>query len=192
MMGYDPDEVTSFLRGIADEMEALIRERNDLRESMREKEMAIMEYKERDELLKNTITTATRMSDKIQADAEREARLIINDAQQKAEMIVRDSRDSLRKIFSDITELKKIRMQFENNVRAIVQSHVTMLDQSHRVMPNPDFQVNGVNFVEDHSGASAEALGTRGVIGQDGETSLEQRVRDRVQERVKRVAEPKI
>ncbi|MCB0355885.1 MAG: DivIVA domain-containing protein [Bdellovibrionales bacterium] len=149
MMGFDPDEVTDFLRSIADEMENLIRERNDMRETLREKEMAILEYKERDELLKNTITTATRMSDKLQADAEREARLIINDAKQKAEMIVRDSRESLQKIFAEISELKKVRMQFENNVKAIVQSHLAMIEQGHKVMPNPpEFQAAEMTFRE--------------------------------------------
>jgi len=148
MMGNDPDEVTDFLRNIADEMEQLIRERNSLREGLRAKEMAIIEYKERDDLLKSTITTATKMSDKIQTDAEREARLILNDAKQKAEMIVRDSRDSLRKIFSDITDLKKIRMQFENNIRAIVQSHLAILEQGQKVMPNPDFHADSLDFKE--------------------------------------------
>lgn len=137
MMGYDPDEVADFLRSIADEMEDLIKERNDMREALREKEVAILEYKERDELLKSTITTATKMSDKLQADAEREAKLIINDAQQKSEMIVRDSRESLQKMFAEISDLKKIRMQFENNIRAVVQSHLAMLEQGHKVMPNP-------------------------------------------------------
>ena len=149
MMGFDPDEVTDFLRSVADEMEQVIRERNELRECLREKEMAILEYKERDELLKNTITTATKMSDKIQSDAERESRLILNDAQQKAEMIVRDARDSLKKIFQDISELKKVRMQFENNVRAVVQSHMAMLDQGHKLMPNPDFQASSLDFAEE-------------------------------------------
>jgi len=138
MMGLDPDEVMDFLKEVADEMEALIRERNNLREGAREKELAILEYKERDQLLKNTITTATKMSDKIQTDAEREAKLILADANQKAEMIVRDSRDSLRRIYQDITELKKARMQFENNLKALIQSHMTMLDQGHKIMPNPE------------------------------------------------------
>ena len=150
MMGYDPDEVTEFMRAVADEMERLIRERNELRESLREKEIAIVEYRERDDLLKNTITTATKMSDKIQTDAEREARLILNDAKQKAEMIVRDSRDSLRKIFSDISELKKVRMQFENNIKAIVQSHLAMLDQGHKIMPNPDYHAHSLDFREEN------------------------------------------
>ena len=138
MMGLDQEEVMDFLRLLAEEMETLIRDRNNLRESIREKELAILEYRERDELLKSTITTATKMSDKIQQDAERESRLILNDAKQQAEMIVRDARDSLRKIFQEITDLKRVRMQYENNLRALVQSHLTMMEQGQRSMPDPD------------------------------------------------------
>lgn len=140
MMGFDPDEVMDFLRLVAEEMENLIKERNSLRESLREKELSVAEYRERDELLKSTITTATRMSEKMQVDAEREAKLIINDANQKAEMIVRESRDSLKRIYTEISELKKMRMQFENNLRAVVQSHLTMLEQGQRMMPNPTLE----------------------------------------------------
>lgn len=141
MMGLDQNEVTDFLRQIAEEMETLIRDRNTLRESVREKELAILEYRERDELLKNTITTATRMSDKIQQDAERESRLILNDAKQQSEMIVRDARDSLKKMFQEIADLKKIRLQYENNIRALVSSHLTMMEQGHKIMPDPDVAV---------------------------------------------------
>ncbi|MEQ1666109.1 MAG: DivIVA domain-containing protein [Bdellovibrionales bacterium] len=138
MMGLDQDEVTNFLRLVAEEMEGLIRDRNNLRESIREKELAILEFRERDELLKSTITTATRMSDKIQQDAERESRLILNDAKQQSEMIVRDARDSLKKMFQEISDLKRIRMQYENNLRVLVNSHLTMLEQGQKVMPDPD------------------------------------------------------
>ncbi len=137
MMGFDPEEVMDFLRLIAEDMEALIKERNSLREALRDKELSISEYRERDELLKSTITTATRMSEKMQADAEREAKLIINDANQKAEMIVRESRDSLKRIYTEINDLKKMRLQFENNLKALVQSHLTMLEQSQKMMPTP-------------------------------------------------------
>ncbi len=142
MMGLAPEEVSDFLRQIAEEMESLIRERNNLRENMREKELAILEFRERDELLKNTITTATKMSDKIQQDAEREARLILGDAKQQAEMIVRDARDSLKRMFQEIADLKKIRMQYENNLRALVQSHLTMLEQGQKIMPDPELEIS--------------------------------------------------
>jgi len=137
MMGFDPDEVMDFMRLVAEELENLIKERNSLKENLREKELAIAEYRERDELLKSTITTAARMSEKMQVDAERETKLIIHDANQKADTIVREARDSLKRIYSDITELKKVRLQFENNLKALIQSHLTMLEQGHKIMPNP-------------------------------------------------------
>ena len=140
MMGLAPDEVMDFLRIVADEMETLLCDRNNLRETLREKELAIIEFKERDELLKTTITTATRMAEKIREDAERESKLIISDANQKSEMIVRDSRDSLKKIYGDISDLKRIRLQFENNMRALVQSHLTMLEQGQKIMPSPTIE----------------------------------------------------
>jgi cell division initiation protein len=137
MMGLDQDEVMDFLRHVADEMESLIRERNSLKEAMREKELAVAEYRERDELLKSTITTATRMSERMQVDAERESKLIVHDAHQKSEAIVRDARDSLKRIYQEVSDLKRVRMQFENNLKALVQSHLAMLDQGHKIMPSP-------------------------------------------------------
>ncbi len=155
MMGLDQDEVMNFLRQIADEMEGVIRDRNSLRESIREKELAILEYRERDELLKNTITTATRMSDKLHQDTEREARLILGDAKQQSEMIVRDARDSLRKIFQEITDLKRIRMQYENNLRALVQAHLNMMEQGHKVMPDPEMANEPVHGGQVQVGSNA-------------------------------------
>jgi cell division initiation protein len=137
VMGLDADEVSDFLRDVADQMEELIRERNALKESFRQKDLQIMEFRERDDSLKATIATATKMSEQIRADSEREAKLIVNDAHQKAEMILKDSRDSLKRSYQEIADLKRSRMQFEVNIRSICQAHVAMLDQSHMMMPDP-------------------------------------------------------
>lgn len=145
MMGLDGEEVQRFLKEIADEMETIIRERNSLKEALREKELAIHEYRERDELLKSTITTATRMSEKIRQDAEREAKLVVADAAQKAEIIVRDARESLKKTYNEISDLKKIRLQFEQSLRALVQSHINLLDQAQKVMPSPIIHAGPTN-----------------------------------------------
>jgi cell division initiation protein len=140
VMGLDADEVADFLRDVADQMEEVIRERNALKEMIRQKDLQVMEFRERDESLKATIQTATKMSDQIRQDAEREAKLIVNDAHQKAELIIRDSRDSLKRTYQEIADIKRLRMQFEVNMRSLVQAHVAMLDQSHLMMPDP--QVN--------------------------------------------------
>ena len=140
VMGLDPDEVANFLRDIADQMEELIRERNALKENSRQKDMNLIEYKERDETLKATLATATRMGEQIRIDAEREAKLIIADASQKAELVMRDGRDQLKRMYQEIADVKKLRMQFEVNLRALCQAHVQMLEQSHVALPDP--QIN--------------------------------------------------
>ncbi|MFN7825577.1 MAG: DivIVA domain-containing protein [Pseudobdellovibrionaceae bacterium] len=136
MFGLDENEVLDFMQNLAAQMEELIHDRNSLKELVREKEIQLNEFKERDQILKSTIATASQMSDRLRSDAEREAKLIIADAQQKAEIIVRDSRDSLRKIYNEISELKRARLQFEANLKALAQAHLTLLEQGDRFMPN--------------------------------------------------------
>ncbi len=135
MMGYDPDEVSDFLTAVAAQLEALMQERNALREALKEKELSLHEYRDRDQVLKATITSAAQMTDKMRNDAERESKLIINDAQQKAELITRDAKDSLKKIYTDIADLKKTRMQFEANLKAMVQAHLSLIEQGQQFMP---------------------------------------------------------
>lgn len=135
MMGLDADEVYEFLRDVADQMEEVIRERNALKEALREKELAIAEYRDRDETLKATIQTASKMSAQIRADAERESKLILQDAHQQADAIVRDARDSLKRTYQEIAETKRSRMQFETSLRSLLHAHLAMLEQSHLMMP---------------------------------------------------------
>lgn len=135
MMGLDPEEVMEYLQALANQMEVLMQERNSLKETLREKELSLMEYKDRDKVLKDTIATATQMAERMRTDADREAKLIITDAQQKGEIMMRDSRESLRKMYQEITDIKKIRMQFEANLRALAQAHLTLLEQGEKYMP---------------------------------------------------------
>lgn len=135
MMGLDAEEVMDFLQQVASQMETLIQEKNTLKEALREKELSLLEYKERDQVLKETIATATQMADRLRQDAEREAKLIIADAQQKAEIITRDSRDSMKKMYQEVNELKRTRMQFEANLKALAQAHLALLEQGEKYMP---------------------------------------------------------
>ncbi len=135
MFGLDEEEVLNFLQDIANQMEALTHERNSLREMVREREVQVNDFKERDHVLKSTIATAGQMAERLRGDAEREAKLIIADAHQKAETITRDSRDSLKKMYQEVADLKRMRMQFEANLKALAQSHLSLLEQGETFMP---------------------------------------------------------
>lgn len=135
MFGLNEEEVIEFLQVVASEMEALVFERNSLREALRDKEIAIADHKDRDKMLQSTLQTASQMSERIRVDAEREAKLILADAQQKAEIITRDSRDSLKKIYGEIADLKRARLQFEANLKGVIQAHMTLIEQSEKALP---------------------------------------------------------
>jgi cell division initiation protein len=138
MMGYDTKEVENFLSEIATNLEQIISERNSLREAIREKELQLAEYKEREQTLQNTIQTAAVMAEKMREDALREAKLILNDANQKAEVIVRDAKENLRKMYTEIADLKRIRMQFESSFKALMNAHLSLIDEGSKVFQTYD------------------------------------------------------
>ena len=128
--GYDREEVRRFLSLRAKQWEKIQGELKDLKEQMRKKELQLLEYREREKLLKSTIETATEMAEKIRQDAEKEAKLIIADAQQRSEVIVRDARESLRKLYGEMADIKRARLEFIANLRSIAQTHLHLLDQA--------------------------------------------------------------
>lgn len=153
MFGLDEAEVNDFLQRIASTVEDLTLEKNALKEAVREKELQLNDFKERDHVFKSTISTAGQMVDRLRADAEREAKLIIADAQQKAEAITRDSRDSLKKIYQEIAELKRVRLQFEANLKALAQAHLSLVEQGEKFMPS----ISLPNVTADSSETSAQS-----------------------------------
>ena len=137
MMGYDLQEVTDFLYVVSAQLEQVTAERNQLRETLKEKDRQFVELKERDKLLKDTIMTASQMAERLRVDAERESKMILQEAKTRAEFITRDARDSIGRQFEEITNLKKQRIQFETQLKALVHSHLELMQQNSRLVQNP-------------------------------------------------------
>lgn len=137
MRGFDPIEVSVFLNKVAKTFEQNFEAHQDMTKKFKQVEVELQDFREREDLLRKTLANATEMSTRLKVDSDREAKLIISDAHHKAEMITRDAKDSLRRIYQDISELRRVRLQFENNLKAILNSHLTMLEQGARTIPDP-------------------------------------------------------
>jgi len=138
--GLDTEEVYDFLRDVADEFETLSREHEQLQEKQKHSEVSLEEHRQREETLKQTLQTASQMSERMKVDAQKEADLIIREARQRADIIIREARESLRNMYQDVNDLKKARMQFEAGLKSLVKAHLAMLDQGHAVVPDPEIQ----------------------------------------------------
>jgi cell division initiation protein len=126
--GLDPVEVEAFLGLVAVEFEALVKDALALREDNQRKAEEIAEFKSRERALQETLVTAQKASEEIRDAARKEAEITISDAELQAEKIVQAAHGRFLRIVDDINELKRQRIQFETNVRTLVESHVKLLD----------------------------------------------------------------
>ena len=127
--GCNPKEVSAFLERISNELEELIQENAQLKVQVQEKERQLQEYKNREDLLREAITTTQKTTAKIESEAKNSAHQIVQDAHHKAEIIVQDARDSLKAVYQDLSDLRRVHMQMKNTLKAVLQSHQDLLEQ---------------------------------------------------------------
>lgn len=126
--GLDSGEVEAFLELVASEFEALVKEVLALREVNQRKAEDIAEFRNRERALQETLVTAQKASEEIREAARKEAEITISDAELQAEKIVQAAHARFLRIVDDINELKRQRLQFEVNVRTLVESHVKLIE----------------------------------------------------------------
>ena len=126
--GLDPEEVEAFLGLVAVELEALLKDYANLNDVAQRRAEQLAEYRERARALQETLVAAQKASEEIRDSARKEAEITISDAELQAEKIVQAAHSRFLRIVDDINELKRQRLQFETNVRTLVESHVKLLD----------------------------------------------------------------
>jgi cell division initiation protein len=126
--GYDRDEVEAFLSLAAEAFEAAIKEVHSLRVDLQRKDEEIAEHRGLERALQETLVVAQRASEEIRESARREGEITIAEAELQAEKIVQGARQRFVRTVDDIQEMKRLRVQFEASIRALVEGHGKLLD----------------------------------------------------------------
>lgn len=126
--GFDMEEVDSFLELIREEMEELLRENANLREEARRFEKQLKEYKNIETTLKDTLLGTQQMVEEYKETARKDAELIKKEAELRADEIIRDSQNQAIKLHEDIIDLKGKRRYFKEELKRLVESHLSMLE----------------------------------------------------------------
>lgn len=126
--GFDMEEVDSFLELIREEMEELLRENANLREEAKRFEKQLKEYKSMEGTLRDTLIGTQQMVEEYRNNATKEADLIKKEAELQADEMIRDAQVKVVKIHEDITDLKGVRRHFKEEVKRLIQSHMSMLE----------------------------------------------------------------
>lgn len=128
LVGFDKKEVDAFLDLLAADVEELIRQNNTLREEVKRKEQELEEHRERERTLKDTMLTATRITEDIKQNARKEAEIVIAAAETQAEQIIQNAHTRLVRIMEDIDELRRQKAQFEGSLASILATHQKLLE----------------------------------------------------------------
>lgn len=126
--GFDVEEVDSFLELVREEMEELLRENANLREEARRYEKQLKEYKNIETTLRDTLVGTQQMVEEFKDTARKEAELIKKEAELEADRMLKQAHEKVIRIHEDITDLKGVRRHFKEELRRLIESHLSMLE----------------------------------------------------------------
>ncbi len=128
LRGYDPAEVEAFVRLIAEDVEALVRERDALRQQVRALETRVDELSVNEKTLKDTLVTAQALSEDLKKTAVKEAEVLISEAEVKSEKILDGTQRRAARLAEDIREMRMLRARLAGAIRGTIETHLELLE----------------------------------------------------------------
>ena len=127
MRGYRPEDVESFMENIADEFEALEKEKRDLEEKLYLLAEKVEQYKAEEESIKTTLINAQRLGESIVSDARVKADNVIREATIKKNDIISSAYNEIEGTEEVLNRLKKEVSDFKRNILSLYKTHIESL-----------------------------------------------------------------
>ena len=128
LRGIDPAEVESFLQLLAEDYEALLKERDSLESHSRRLEARIEDLSRNEKVLQETLITAQTLSEDLKKTAMKEAEVMICQAEVKAEKVLGASHRRAAQLGEEIRELKAVRIRVGAALRQTLESHLQLVE----------------------------------------------------------------
>ena len=136
MGGYSESEVRDFLHVLAEQIRHLKQENFLLKKDVQDKESLIKDYRDREHILKESISNAENWAQKIKQEAESQRQLLLEKAQNDSEHLIESARHSLQSVYSDIADLKRLQLQFKTGLKAALQVQMDLLEEDSLFNPS--------------------------------------------------------
>lgn len=121
LRGYDPERVEQFRTQVAEELERLTRQTQELEAKAKGFHEQLRAFRERDKALNDALVSAQQLRGEIREQSEREAQLIIREAKSEADRHLEGSRTEIRKLEAQIVELDRARRSHLAQLRVMVE-----------------------------------------------------------------------
>lgn len=128
MFGYDTAEVDHFLEMLADELERLHVQNNELKESLARTRTSLEQMRDREKAIQQTLMTAQQVTEDVKINARKEAEIVIAEAHLEGERVVRDANERRLQLLNEIQEIKRQKISFEGGLRSMLDNHMKLMD----------------------------------------------------------------
>ena len=128
--GFDVQEVDTFLEEVARELEQQDQAIESLKPESHRLNLENQGYRTREDSMKNAMLQSQKVLEHMKENAKKSAQVVIADAEVEAERILNRAHKRLSQLHSDITELKRQRIQLEMQISSVLESHSKLLQMT--------------------------------------------------------------
>lgn len=125
---YEAGEVDAFLEMVRLEMEDLTRINAVQGEEIKRLQAELADLRSQERLLKEAILTTQKVSEDVIALAKKRAEVVVAEAQMKSDQLLDQTRLQVERTHGEIAELRRQRVQIESQLKAILESHIKLLE----------------------------------------------------------------
>jgi len=126
--GYDAEEVRTYLNLLAEELQQFQREHAALQQETQFLRSIVDEHRQREEILKNTLLTAQRMSEELRETARKQGETTVKEAELQADKLVELAQGRAKSIERETIDLRAMRQTLRSDIRALVERIEHILD----------------------------------------------------------------
>ncbi len=142
MRGYRCDDVDDYLRQVADSLDALSAENEDLQKKLVVLAQRIDQYRAEEDTLHTTLINAQRLGENVIKEAKQKAAEVIRAANIRAEDREQRARDEVELAQQELTTIRKETENFKKSLLAMYRKHIELLSKipeaSDTVEPPPE------------------------------------------------------
>ena len=128
--GYNVVEVDDFLDLIILDLQKLLAENEEMKNTVKSLEDELRQYKRSESSVLNTLESAKKLMNDISESAEKRAEIIIRNARMDAEVLQRDAKDNISKLTEEGDKLKHKVARFRERYRQLLEEELSQLEGS--------------------------------------------------------------
>ena len=130
MRGLDEGEVRAYLELVADGLQDAILQTEELHSKIDHLSREVEGYRKIEQSLRDSLLSASKITDDRLAQAEKEAQILIKNAEVEGEKILLRSREEAMRLQAAIDDLRRQRTTYVERFRALLRSQMKILEAS--------------------------------------------------------------